>query len=325
MADLPPARGVAGTAARRTSGPRASRSCLAGSRHARAPRPRVASLPERARLAPEQAQTLDAGAIVSARARRRRFHAPQAPARQRLRRGRSTFPVPTTSASASRPTRSTGPPSSHRRDPRVLLGAPVLARPARDARRRRGRGRGPLRPARHRGPRLRRCAPLAEALRCDDRGASPALLQSHRGAHERGLPRAAHAARAAADSATRSRARSRAPRARTATSRAWSATSPRSTTSPRELLDYARLERGVPAIQVQSVPAEPWLEDVLADARNGACAPAPREHRADGGRGNARLRAALHGARGRQPAAQRPAIRPVHGHRLARAGRAAGP
>jgi signal transduction histidine kinase len=34
-----------------------------------------------------------------------------------------------------------------------------------------------------------------------------------------------------------------------------------------ELLDYAKLERGAPAIRLQSVPAEPWLEDVLADAR----------------------------------------------------------
>ncbi len=35
-----------------------------------------------------------------------------------------------------------------------------------------------------------------------------------------------------------------------------------------ELLDYAKLERGAPAIRLQSVPAEPWLEDVLADARD---------------------------------------------------------
>ena len=35
----------------------------------------------------------------------------------------------------------------------------------------------------------------------------------------------------------------------------------------RELLDYARLERGAPAVEMESVPAEPWLEDVLADAR----------------------------------------------------------
>jgi signal transduction histidine kinase len=34
-----------------------------------------------------------------------------------------------------------------------------------------------------------------------------------------------------------------------------------------ELLDYAKLERGTPGIAVESVPAEPWLEDVLADAR----------------------------------------------------------
>ena len=39
-----------------------------------------------------------------------------------------------------------------------------------------------------------------------------------------------------------------------------------------ELLDYARLERGVPEIRVQSVPAEPWLEDVIADARQTAVA-----------------------------------------------------
>ncbi len=35
-----------------------------------------------------------------------------------------------------------------------------------------------------------------------------------------------------------------------------------------ELLDYAKLERGAPAMHLQSVPAEPWLEDVLAEARN---------------------------------------------------------
>lgn len=35
-----------------------------------------------------------------------------------------------------------------------------------------------------------------------------------------------------------------------------------------ELLDYARLERGAPEIRQLSVPAAPWLEDVLADARN---------------------------------------------------------
>ncbi|APV51787.1 hypothetical protein BWI17_20150 [Betaproteobacteria bacterium GR16-43] len=39
-----------------------------------------------------------------------------------------------------------------------------------------------------------------------------------------------------------------------------------------ELLDYARLERGVPEIRVQTVPAEPWLEDVIADARQTATA-----------------------------------------------------
>jgi two-component system, OmpR family, sensor kinase ParS len=36
-----------------------------------------------------------------------------------------------------------------------------------------------------------------------------------------------------------------------------------------ELLDYAKLERGTPQIRLESVPAEPWLEDVLADARDG--------------------------------------------------------
>lgn len=35
----------------------------------------------------------------------------------------------------------------------------------------------------------------------------------------------------------------------------------------RELLDYARLERGAPGLAVQNVPVEPWLEDVLASAR----------------------------------------------------------
>jgi signal transduction histidine kinase len=44
----------------------------------------------------------------------------------------------------------------------------------------------------------------------------------------------------------------------------------------RELLDYARLERGTPALALESVPAEPWLEDVIADAsRPEADAPAP--------------------------------------------------
>ena len=42
-----------------------------------------------------------------------------------------------------------------------------------------------------------------------------------------------------------------------------------------ELLDYARLERGAPALQLQSVPAEPWLEDVLADASDHSGAGAP--------------------------------------------------
>jgi signal transduction histidine kinase len=34
-----------------------------------------------------------------------------------------------------------------------------------------------------------------------------------------------------------------------------------------ELLDYARLERGAPALELQTVPAGAWLEDVLADTR----------------------------------------------------------
>lgn len=42
-----------------------------------------------------------------------------------------------------------------------------------------------------------------------------------------------------------------------------------------ELLDYARLERSVPAIRQQVVPVAPWLEDVLADARNGGAPSAP--------------------------------------------------
>jgi len=37
-----------------------------------------------------------------------------------------------------------------------------------------------------------------------------------------------------------------------------------------ELLDYAKLERGTPDIRLQVVPAAPWLEDVLADARHSA-------------------------------------------------------
>lgn len=40
-----------------------------------------------------------------------------------------------------------------------------------------------------------------------------------------------------------------------------------------ELLDYARLERGLPVIEQVVVPAAPWLEDVLADARSGDGAP----------------------------------------------------
>jgi two-component system, OmpR family, sensor kinase ParS len=49
-----------------------------------------------------------------------------------------------------------------------------------------------------------------------------------------------------------------------------------------ELLDYARLERGAPAMHLQNVPAEPWLEDVLADARShGEEAPRPIVFRAD--------------------------------------------
>ena len=36
-----------------------------------------------------------------------------------------------------------------------------------------------------------------------------------------------------------------------------------------ELLDYARLERGTPALALQNVPAEPWLEDVLGHAAPG--------------------------------------------------------
>ena len=47
-----------------------------------------------------------------------------------------------------------------------------------------------------------------------------------------------------------------------------------------ELLDYARLERGAPEIRQQNVPAGPWLEDVLADARNGRAGSPPVEIRA---------------------------------------------
>jgi two-component system, OmpR family, sensor kinase ParS len=43
----------------------------------------------------------------------------------------------------------------------------------------------------------------------------------------------------------------------------------------RELLDYARLERGMPEIGLESVPTEPWLEDVLAEARPPEGAQAP--------------------------------------------------
>jgi two-component system, OmpR family, sensor kinase ParS len=45
----------------------------------------------------------------------------------------------------------------------------------------------------------------------------------------------------------------------------------------RELLDYARLERGAPAMDMESVPAEPWLEDVLAEAKPADGAPAAAE------------------------------------------------
>lgn len=37
-----------------------------------------------------------------------------------------------------------------------------------------------------------------------------------------------------------------------------------------ELLDYAKLERGLPEIRIQTVPAGPWLEDALEDARHTA-------------------------------------------------------
>jgi two-component system, OmpR family, sensor kinase ParS len=43
-----------------------------------------------------------------------------------------------------------------------------------------------------------------------------------------------------------------------------------------ELLDYARLERGAPALELQSVPAEAWLEDVLAAASERPDGPAAR-------------------------------------------------
>ena len=39
-----------------------------------------------------------------------------------------------------------------------------------------------------------------------------------------------------------------------------------------ELLDYAKLERSSPNIRLQRVPASPWLEDVIADARHSAVA-----------------------------------------------------
>ena len=39
-----------------------------------------------------------------------------------------------------------------------------------------------------------------------------------------------------------------------------------------ELLDYAKLERSSPNIRMQRVPASPWLEDVIADARQSAVA-----------------------------------------------------
>jgi two-component system sensor kinase ParS len=45
-----------------------------------------------------------------------------------------------------------------------------------------------------------------------------------------------------------------------------------------ELLDYARLERGTPQIRLQSVPAEPWLEDLLADALDEGTTVSVRAH-----------------------------------------------
>ena len=41
-----------------------------------------------------------------------------------------------------------------------------------------------------------------------------------------------------------------------------------------ELLDYARLERGAPPMAIQRIPAEPWLEDVIAATRENSGAAA---------------------------------------------------
>ena len=42
-----------------------------------------------------------------------------------------------------------------------------------------------------------------------------------------------------------------------------------------ELLDYARLERGAPALALQTVPAEAWIEDVVAEVRGDPDAAVP--------------------------------------------------
>jgi signal transduction histidine kinase len=48
-----------------------------------------------------------------------------------------------------------------------------------------------------------------------------------------------------------------------------------------ELLDYARLERGLPSLEMQMVPAEPWLEDLLAEVRVDAQLPVDLRARAE--------------------------------------------
>jgi hypothetical protein len=73
---------------------------------------RVEALPERARLKPDQRQGMDSGSIVTIEREGGGLHAREAPARQRVRRGARSSRAPTTSASASRPTWSTGAPSS---------------------------------------------------------------------------------------------------------------------------------------------------------------------------------------------------------------------
>jgi signal transduction histidine kinase len=137
---------------------------------------------------------------------------------------------------------------------------------------RRGRRRRPLRDS----ARVGRFSPLrqfAEAFRAMA-GRIAALLQSHRTltsavSHELRTPlarlRFSHSLALEETTA----------RARIATSRAWSATSRKSTSLTTELLDYAKLERGAPAIRLQerSRRARGW-RTCSPTRRNGRGTPA---------------------------------------------------